>query len=79
MKKRIVVISNSEKYFFSTDHCQDHGLGDDYVPCTHTYPINIVPRESVPDGIVKDVKDLVAVFYYDMDEIENPDKTKQPC
>lgn len=80
MKKQIVVISNvdSGEYFFSTDHCQNHGLGNKFVPCTHYIPSCVVPRDSVPDGIVKNVSDLVAVFYYDMIEIPNPDSNKQP-
>jgi len=80
MKDQIVVISSYDRgtYFFSKNHCQNHGLGKDYVPCTHYIPSNVVPRESVPDGVIKNIKDLVAVFYLDMNEIKNPDKTLQP-
>lgn len=80
MKNQVVVISNmnDNTYFFSKDHCQNHGLGNNFVPCTHYLPSQVEPRESVPDGIVKDVKDLVAVFYYDMQEIKNPDVNMQP-
>ena len=80
MKKQVVVISNMDNntYFFSKDHCQNHGLGSNFVPCTHYIPSQVEPRESVPDGIVKDVKDLVAVFYSDMQEIKNPDVNMQP-
>lgn len=76
----LVVISNMDDntYFFSKDHCQNHGLGSNYVPCTHYLPSRVTPRESVPDGIVKDVKDLVSVFYCDMKEIPNPDKNMNP-
>ena len=80
MKNQVVVISNMDNntYFFSKDHCQNHGLGSNFVPCTHYLPSQVEPRESVPDDIVKDVKDLVAVFYYDMQEIKNPDVNMQP-
>jgi len=80
MKNQVVVISNMDDntYFFSKDHCQNHGLGKNYVPCTHYLPSQVTPRESVPDGIVKNVKDLVAVFYYDAIEIPNPDVNMQP-
>lgn len=78
MKKQVVVISDEKTYFFSKDHCQNHGLGDNYVPCTHFIPSKVKPRESVPDGVIKDVKDLVAVFYHDMKEIPNPDTNMQP-
>lgn len=80
MKDQIIVISNMDDntYFFSKNHCQNHGLGKSYVPCTHYVPMNVAPRKSVPDGVVKNVKDLVAVFYFDMKEILNPDKQMQP-
>ena len=80
MKNQVVVISNMDDntYFFSKDHCQNHGLGSYFVPCTHYLPSRVEPRESVPDGIIKDTKDLVAVFYYDMQEIQNPDVNMQP-
>lgn len=65
-------------YFFTKNHCQNHGLGDDFVPCTYYLPMEVTPRESVPDGIVRNVKDLVAVFYFDMNEIPNPDSNMMP-
>ena len=76
----IVTISNlgDNTFFFSKDHCQEHGLGNEYVPCTHYIPSMVTPRESVPDGVIKNVKDLVAVFYYDMIEIPNPNPNMQP-
>lgn len=80
MKKQVIVISNMDDnvYFFSKDHCQNHGLGSNFVPCTHYIPSLVEPRDSVPDGIVKSVKDLVSVFYFDMQEIPNPDVNMQP-
>lgn len=81
MKNQVVVISNmnNNTYFFSTDHCQNHGLGSNYVSTTHYLPSQVKPRESVPDGIINDVKDLVAVFYHDMKEIPNPDSNMRPA
>lgn len=80
MKTQVVVIQNMDdySYFFSKDHCQNHGLGDMFVPCTHYLPSQVAPRECVPDGIVKNIQDLVAVFYYDGKEIPNPDPQFQP-
>ena len=80
MNNQIVVISNmnDNTYFFSKNHCQNHGLSSNFVPCTHYLPSKVVPRECVPDGIIKNVKDLVSVFYSDMIEIPNPDKNMQP-
>ncbi len=80
MKKSIVIISNmsNKTFFFSTNHCQKHGLGDDYVPCTHTIPNLVTPRETLPSGLIKNVQDLITVFYDDMIEIPNPDQKMQP-
>lgn len=80
MKKQIIVIANMENntYFFTKDHCQDHKLGENYVPCTHIIPSYVMPRPSVPNGIIQDVHDLVSVFYNDMKEIPNPDPNMQP-
>jgi hypothetical protein len=76
----IVTISNMDDntFFFSKDHCQNHGLGNSFVPCTHYIPSMVTPRESVPDGVIKNVKDLISVFYYDMTEIPNPNPNMQP-
>ena len=80
MKNTIVVISNMDNntYFFSKNHCQDLGLGENFVPCAHYLPSRVEPRESVPSGIISNVKDLVSVFYYDMKEIPNPNINMQP-
>lgn len=80
MKTSITVISSHEtgNYFFSTDHCQEHGLGNSYVPCTYNVPMMVEPRKSVPDGIVKNFEDIKSVFYFDMTEIENPQKKYIP-
>ena len=48
------------------------------MPCTYTLPVYVEPRPCVPDGIVRNVTDLVNVFYVDMKEIPNPDPNFQP-
>jgi len=62
------------EYYFSLSHGQ-RTTSDSWVPCTHTIPQHVTPRPSLPDGIVKDIKDLVTIFYSDERdvEIENPD------
>jgi hypothetical protein len=75
---RITVISDERTYFFSTDHCQEHGLGENFVPCTHSIPSWVYPRECVPDGWINTKEQLVSVFYHDMKEIPNPDPRYQP-
>ena len=78
-KETIIVIVSYEtiKYFFSIDHCQDHKLGKTYVPTTHYLPSEAVPRKGLEDGIIKNKEDLKTVFYYDMEEIRNPNQEKQ--
>lgn len=75
----IITISSEEhnNYFFTNDHCQRHGLDNTYVPCTYYLPMYVVPRESVPDGIVDTKEKLVAVFYKDKVEIPNPEIQQQ--
>lgn len=80
MRKSIVVISSLDNmtFFFSTNHCQEHGLGENYVPCSHTVPMYVEPRPDIPDGFVRNATELVNVFYDDMKEIPNPDPNFQP-
>lgn len=69
MKNQIVVIIGSheeKKYFFSTDHCQDHGLNETYIPVSY----NLGRTWHCKD-------DIVSVFYQYMQEIPNPDINKQ--
>lgn len=72
--QRIIIHSSLVKrqYFFSDNHCQEHGLGKDWVPVTHTLPFFSVPREGLEDGLVDTVEKLILVFYSDMKQIPNP-------
>lgn len=80
MRNSIVVISSYERgeYFFSTDHCQDHGLGDDFVRVTNYLPMHVVPREGLEDGIIDTVEKLVFIFHHGETEIKNPNPKFQP-
>lgn len=69
---------DKREFFFSTDHCQDHKLGPEWVSVTHYLPISVVPRESCPSGFIKDKTDLINVFYIDYKEIPNPNFNYQP-
>lgn len=73
--RSVVIISNytSKEYFFSTDHCQPHELGDNWASVTHYLPSRVVPREGLEDGIINHVKDLIKVFYNDYHKVLNPD------
>lgn len=71
----IISISNEDtkEVFFSTDHCQKHNKGNNFVPCTYSLPMYVVPREGVEDGIVDGIEKLIRVFYKDFTIIPNPD------
>lgn len=75
----IITISNRSegKFFFTTDHCQKHGLGAQWVSCTTALPITIKARECLPLGIITNKKEYVKVFEHGIDgkpllEIDNP-------
>ena len=74
MKEEIITVSNLDtgKFFFTTDHCQKHGLPDAWVPITIYIPMKVVPRESLPEGIIKNKEDYKKVFCDDLEEIKNP-------
>lgn len=77
--ERLIVISNIDtgEYFFTTDHCQSHNLGNNWVPITHRLPIAVFPRTSCPDGIVKDKETYKKVFHHNGKEIPNPEPNFQ--
>lgn len=64
---------NTHEYFFTTDHCQNHNLGKEFVPITNYLPMQVVPRDSCPDGWVKNKEDYKKVFHIGETEIPNPD------
>ena len=75
----LIVISNvnTGEYFFTKDHCQDHKLGSNWVPCTMRLPIHVVKRASCPDGLVKTKEEYKKVFHPNGIEIVNPDPVYQ--
>jgi hypothetical protein len=80
MNRYIITISNLEKnqFFFSTDHCQPHGLNEQWVSCTYgPLPGHVAPRESLPSGLITNKEEYLKVFEYGLDnkpmeEIPNP-------
>ena len=70
----MITISNydTKQFFFSTDHCQNHGLGDSWVPCTAQIPMRVKPRETLPSGLITNKDEYKLVFYNDFTEIPNP-------
>ena len=78
MNITVIASYDARRYFFSTDHYQKHGLDDTYVPVTYTLPIHVLPRPSLPTGIITNVDELKLVFYDEMVEIPNPNPDYQP-
>lgn len=78
-RKKISSISNCDKkeVFFTTDHCQPHGLGDSWVSCTHTLPLKVVKRDELPSGIITNKEELIKVLYNDHKVINNPNPEYQ--
>lgn len=75
----IITISNvnTGEYFFTTDHCQNHNLGPDWVSTTSTIPMEVVARECLPDGIIRNKEDYKKIFHAEGKEIPNPDPNFQ--
>lgn len=78
--KTITIISSLDRklFFQSTDHCQEHELGSDFIPVTYTLPMQVSPRKSLPNGLIKNLNELISIFYDDMIEIPNPNKNYIP-
>jgi hypothetical protein len=73
------ILSNdtTKQFFFSSDHCQRLSstvkLSKDWVPITFWLPMQVVPRPSLPDGVVDTLDKYIQLFHNDETEIENPD------
>lgn len=69
---------NRKEYFFSTDHCQQVHAPETYpkgfVATSFYLPMTVVPRASLPSGIVQTVKDVITIFHSGDKEIPNPEK-----
>jgi len=81
----IICFVNSQlgQYFFSTSHIQRYEsnvpLNKDWIPISTRVPHEVVPRPSVPSGIVESKADYIAVYHNDAKEVPNPDPKFQPA
>lgn len=81
---RYTVFCGDTTFFFSTDHLQrfesatGKQIEKEYVPCSGTLPMHVVPRPSLPDGIVDTIEKYLMIFHKDETEIPNPDPKFQP-
>lgn len=53
MTNSIITISNLDKnqFFFTTDHCQPHNLGDKWVSCTQYRTTREAVKKQEEEGI----------------------------
>jgi len=83
---RYTIFSSSElhQFFFSTDHIQRYRspiggqIDESFVPCSGSLPIYVVPRPSLPNGLVDTLDKYIQIFHDDEIEIPNPDPNYQP-
>ncbi len=70
------------KFFRSTSHTQRYEskvqIPDRYVPITYSLPHEAVARDSLSDGVVKNINDIISIYHYDQGEVRNPDQLFQP-
>lgn len=83
---KTVIIHSSRslgRYFRSTNHMQriesyeKYPAG--YVPVTFSLPHRVVPRTTLPTGVVETEQDLITIYFADAIEIPNPDPKFQPA
>lgn len=72
----------TDEYFFTTDHCQSVQEGgnvpEHFVSCTAQLPMKVVPRPSLPDGLITNLKEYLMIFHDGEKEIPNPNPKYQP-
>jgi hypothetical protein len=60
----IVISSIKQKVFiFSDAHCFSfYETSSDFVPATSVFPMTVVPREGLEDGVIDTIEKFVSVF-----------------
>lgn len=67
-------------YLFTNDHCfslqggKDLGFNKSWVPSTTYMPLRVVPRASVPSGMVFTLDEYIAIFHSNDIFIESVDQ-----
>ena len=71
----VITNVNTEDFFFTDDYCLGVGyLPDDWVPSTTGLPLRVVPRETLPDGVVDTLDKYILVFHPEGRLIESVDE-----
>ena len=65
--------ANKRAFFFS-DVTSFSVLPDEFVTCSVAAGCAVVPRESLPDGIIKNADDYIAIFQRDSIQINSMDE-----
>ena len=49
--------------FFTDDHCFGVGvLPSHFIPCTSSFPMHVVPRAKLPDGVINSIEKYLDIF-----------------
>lgn len=72
---KVIVISNTEYFFFSDDHHFGVEVFDrnTWIPCTTIFPLTIVARPGLKDGRVDTIEKYIKVFCSNLKQIESID------
>lgn len=71
----IVTHVGTGNFFFTDDYCIGvNYLPDDWVPCTTHLPCRVVPRETLPDGVVDTLDKYILIFHSEGRLIESVDE-----
>ena len=71
----VITNVNTQDFFFTDDYCLGvNYLPDDWVPSTTGLPLRVVPRETLPDGVVDTLDKYILVFHPEGRLIESVDE-----
>lgn len=76
-KESVDVITNvdTQDFFFTDDYCLGvNYLPDAWVPSTTQLPLRVVPRETLPDGVIDTLDKYILVFHPEGRLIESVDE-----
>ena len=71
----VYTITDEKVFFFTDDYC----LGHNYIPkcfvsSSTQIPHNVEPREELPDGVIRNVKDYIMIYEKDKRQLNTIDE-----